>query len=165
MITIGIDVGKKAATIALVEIKDGKRQVIDIFELKAPIPDHWVWDAGEGRQEFVDLTMVQFEWELREQNISPAIIERVLRLNPNPRRGYLLRGIHYKNYDSPRFTMDCTTKGEVLRRFGRDVFDRIPKDRWIRRGRRIWVNRLDVSLAYAARPEPMPEFRQELPPL
>lgn len=90
------------------------------------------------------------EINLRAAHVSPAIIERVLRLNPNPESGTKLRGIHYKDaahsYRFARFV----SKGRFIRRYGREAFERIPTRELHKDGRRIYVSATGAAEVLAA---------------
>jgi hypothetical protein len=78
---------------------------------------------------------------LRQFHVSEPIVSRVLRLNPSGTRqeGQMLRGWHYKRFESPYPWADCISKGGFLRRYGREAFAKIPANAMIKRGRRVWV--------------------------
>lgn len=87
------------------------------------------------------------ELRLRALKVSEAIVERVLRLNPDPREGYRLRGFHYKDGRGWGLMTGMIQKGEVLQCHGREVWDRIPRSEWVKKGRRVWVSRWAVEKA------------------
>lgn len=90
----------------------------------------------------------QVEQQLSARHVAPAIIERVLRLSEPYPEGVLLRGFHYKRtIRDLRLTRDCTTKGDFVRRYGRDAWDRVPASGKFRQGRRQYVTRQGASAA------------------
>lgn len=90
--------------------------------------------------------MTELEERLRSRGVGRAIIDRVLRLNPNPREGQRLRGIHFKQtYRVRRFFMDFVSKGEFIRQYGRPVWDRIPMAYIEKDGKRSYVSRRAVE--------------------
>jgi hypothetical protein len=85
---------------------------------------------------------------LEDRGVAPEIIDRVMRLNPVLVEGQILRGLHYKAQDDPRFTHGFVAKGDFIRRFGRDAFERLsPRRDCIKRGRRVYVTRAAVQRA------------------
>lgn len=76
---------------------------------------------------------------LGERHVSPAIIERVLRLNPEPEEGRLLRGIHYKGQRDPRVWFGMIGKGAFIRRCGRAAYDALPREAKYKDGRREYL--------------------------
>lgn len=83
-------------------------------------------------------TIVDF---LQSRGVSPAIIERVVRLNPDHEPGSVLRGIHYSNTGDPRWTCGATTKGDFIRKYGRSAFESFLTAALIKRGRRVYIRR------------------------
>jgi hypothetical protein len=73
--------------------------------------------------------------------VSPDIIDRVVRLNPNPVEGDRMRGIHYKCQDDPRVWFGAVGKGEFIRRFGRAAFQALNSTAILKRGRRVYIRR------------------------
>lgn len=97
-----------------------------------------------------DNRMAVLEWDLRRRGVSEAIIERVMRLNtPETAEDFYrpMRGIHYKPGGRYLMHMDAASKGEIIRRFGREVWSRIPRSAHRKYGRRIFVCRIDVARA------------------
>lgn len=86
---------------------------------------------------------------LRARGVSEAILERVIRLNPNPVEGERLRGLHLTAMESREmfWLYDCIGKGEFLRRYGRDAFARVPRQHLRKRGRRVYVTRIGLQVA------------------
>jgi hypothetical protein len=80
---------------------------------------------------------------LRRRHVAPAIIERVLRLNPNHEPGERLRGIHYKR--DPRWQSDWWSRGDVIRRFGREAIARLPAWAVRKDGKRVYYTREAVE--------------------
>jgi hypothetical protein len=73
------------------------------------------------------------------QRVSPAVRERVMRLNPFPREGELPRGWHPKN-TGRRINIDACGKGEFIRLYGREAFARVPRTALFKDGRRVFVS-------------------------
>lgn len=76
---------------------------------------------------------------LKRHHVGDAIAERVLRLNPNPRPGEGLRGIHRRM--NLRWHTGAMPKGEFIATFGRAAFDALPKHALFKSGKRRWVTR------------------------
>jgi hypothetical protein len=78
---------------------------------------------------------------LRARKISEAIIERVIRLNPNFNPGCYARGLHLTGREKAEmFWMSGSIqKGEFIQRYGREAFASIPSDGLCKRGRRVYV--------------------------
>lgn len=152
MIYVGADFGSedKTAIVVTQRGEDGRLRILHAWEGSGEPPAFFVVKIGDGREQIVSAEAVQLEWWLRKQHVSPHIIERVLRLNPEGGRRLRLRGLHRKESGRHLWTVDAASKGEIIRRFGREVFDRIPRDAHIKRGRHIFVNSRDVHRAYAA---------------
>lgn len=87
----------------------------------------------------INMDLVELISDLEKHKVAPEIIERVRRLNPNFRFGVLPRGIHYKEGRRGVFFAGLIQKGEVLRREGREFWARIPREAWVKRGRRVFV--------------------------
>lgn len=91
--------------------------------------------------------MTAQEQHLREmlgrRHVSPAIIDRVVRLNPQHVRGQNLRGIHYK--PNPRWLSGWYGKGEFIAKHGAEAWARIPKACKHKQGRREFVSREAVQ--------------------
>lgn len=82
---------------------------------------------------------------LGDRGVSAEIIDRIIRLNPVLVEGQLLRGWHQKRFYDPRvWRHEYVGKGEFLRQFGREAFDRVRKRDILKRGRRVFVNRAAV---------------------
>lgn len=77
--------------------------------------------------------------KLGARGVSKEIIERVIRLNPDLREGERLRGLNYKRFFELGIYLDVVRKGWVIRKYGRDVWARIPPNQKIKRGRREYV--------------------------
>lgn len=85
---------------------------------------------------------MNLEQVLIQRKITPAVRERILRLNPNPREGQLLRGYHPNNHFRYwRYTLDCVPKGEFIRKHRRKAWDALPNGLKYKDGRRRWVSR------------------------
>lgn len=72
---------------------------------------------------------------------TPGVIARIERLNPQGiEQGARVRGWHPKRlaWEYALVAM-VMSKGEVIRRYGREVWDRIPRDRVLKDGRRQFV--------------------------
>lgn len=78
----------------------------------------------------------QLESQLREAKVSEAIIERVMRLNPDPHPGARLRGIHYKRAFGPSRYEGWCSRSQVIREYGRDAWDEIDPRYLRKHGRR-----------------------------
>lgn len=76
---------------------------------------------------------------LARRHVSPEIIDRVLRLNPNPQEGVRLRGLH--RYSSPCWEYDWVSKGAFVREFGREAWSAMPIEEIRKRGKRAFVTR------------------------
>lgn len=85
--------------------------------------------------------MIDIRQRLTERHVSPAIIERVLRLNPTYTPGVRLRGIHYKGLNDPGLWWGFISKGECIRRFGRAWFQAVPRHEIRKYGKRVYVRR------------------------
>lgn len=83
---------------------------------------------------------------MRERGIGEAVRARVLRLNPNPRDGEILRGWHPAP-TAARFCLynDVVSKRAFIRKHGRDAWDRLPRDAIHRDGRRAYVTRYAIE--------------------
>lgn len=77
----------------------------------------------------------------RERHWPAAKCERVLRLNVNRQEGEILRGVAPRKGSIWRFLRDLTSKGEIIRRYGREAWESVPKDAIIKEGRRECVGR------------------------
>jgi hypothetical protein len=89
----------------------------------------------------------RLEAMLIERRVGAPIRERILRLNTDLREGYQLRGWHYKRFREPRLNADVIPKGYVLRRWGREVWERIQRSHIIKSGRREYASSLAVMQA------------------
>lgn len=78
--------------------------------------------------------------QARERGVSPAIVERVVRLNPDPEPGRALRGIHYKDDRAWALMYGHMRKGAFIRRYGREAFDAVDPQDIRKRGRRVLVS-------------------------
>jgi hypothetical protein len=80
---------------------------------------------------------------LAQRNVSPDIIDRVIRVNTHLREGERLLGIHYTSMrdGEPVWRGGLVRKGEFLRRYGRQAWARLPKRSITKRGRREYVTR------------------------
>lgn len=87
------------------------------------------------------------EASLLASKVSPVIVERVLRLSAPYEEGAELRGIHYTGHRDPRLYRDCTTKGDVIRQFGRQTWERISPRNIFKRGRRKYATRQGLTSA------------------
>lgn len=85
------------------------------------------------------------EQGLRARKVSPAIIDCVLRLSAPYEEGAILRGIHYSGNDDPRLHGDCQAKGWIIRKYGRDLWSRIPAHEIFKRGRRKYATRRGIK--------------------
>lgn len=133
---IGVDPaspgGDLSAIVMMEKLPGGRYEVVGSMEAKS-------WDADVVRAWLVDRERRELEHSLRARKVSEAIIERILRLNLEPRPGERLRGLHYKDgwfWGLPRGLIQ---KGAVLRRYGYEAWERIPRASWVKNGRRVWV--------------------------
>jgi hypothetical protein len=85
------------------------------------------------------MTIAEVVARLRQRGVGPEVIARVERLNPAPQEGEALRGLHFKRFGDPRPCLNVCGKGEFVRRFGREAWEAIPRDRLLRRGRRAYA--------------------------
>ena len=101
-------------------------------------------DEGEGRRRLVDNRHAALAYDLRKAHFGEEIIQRVLRLNPpeSLNEGCLLRGISPRRDERRRvfWLQGAITRREFVQRYGKEAFERLPKDVLIRRGRRIYVS-------------------------
>lgn len=150
MIYVGADFGRddKTAIVVTQRGEDGRLRILHTWEGSGEPPAFFQVSLGGGRQQIVSAEAVQLEWWLRKEHVSPHIIERVLRLNPDGgKRFRRLRGLHRTEPGRRLWTVDAISKGEVIRRFGREVFDRVPRWAYIKRGRRRFATQRDVEMA------------------
>lgn len=77
---------------------------------------------------------------LRAMGVSQAIVERVMRLNPNPDQGQMPRGIHFKRHYEPAYWEGWVPIRAAEKRFGTDVVAAVPKDEIRKSGRRRYVH-------------------------
>lgn len=92
--------------------------------------------------------MMTLEEKLIRNHVSRPIIERILRLNPNPQPGTTLRGWNRKN--NPALWRNLVSRGEIIRRHGRHSWHwLISKEkhtpRVIKYGRRKYIAREDYE--------------------
>lgn len=79
---------------------------------------------------------------MRRHGCGERLIARVLRLNPDPEPRSALRGVHYAStVGRNRLLRDEVSKGEVIRRCGRDVWERIPRGYIRKDGKRAYIAR------------------------
>lgn len=98
--------------------------------------------------------LAEIEAMLRRRCVSPEIVARVVRLNADTQPGHRLRGIHYSNFDDPRWMCGAATRGEIMRRYGRAALEALPADHKFRRGRRQYVTlRAVMALAESQQPK------------
>jgi hypothetical protein len=111
--------------------------------------ERWVGPDGYEMERIVDNRAAALEWDMRRRGVSPAIIERVLRLNGPEDIGSFkpLRGIHYKPGSWWGLPRGLVQKGEILRRHGREVWDAIAAEAHVKNGRRVWVSYRDYDRA------------------
>lgn len=128
----------EARDLAEVALEDVIRRIES--ETHQPVslrPTHMVYDK---RQVAANLWCV-----LQNHGVSPSIIERVLRLNPDYTPGRRLRGIHRSTDERDHMCLQrgFVTKGWVIRRYGREGFDKLPRGLWSaeRCGKRLYVSR------------------------
>lgn len=76
---------------------------------------------------------------LAERKFGEVVCSRVLRLNPNPKDGEILRGLHLSSHNDPRWMIGAISKGEVIRRYGRTAWGNTPQHQIISRGKRKYV--------------------------
>jgi hypothetical protein len=145
---MGFDPGGPDTTSMAVlrRLPEGKIEVVGTMEVRH-------FDAEVIRNMHHDFVRRDLEQRLRARKVGEAIIERVLRLNPEPRVGVRLRGLHYKEGAAWGLPRGLIQKGEVLRRYGREAWARIPRERWVKDGRRVWVRLWDVEVAVSYVPE------------
>lgn len=82
---------------------------------------------------------------LGAHHVSPEIIDRIIRLNPELREGASLRGWNYKRFREPGINLDCISKGRFLQRFGRSAYESLPASAFMKRGRRVYVTALGAA--------------------
>lgn len=82
------------------------------------------------------------ETRLRKHHVGEAIIQRVLRLNPDSHEGQRLRGIQrQETLPVKQFYRACVGKGEFIRRFGRPAWEWLKEYGWYDRdGRRVMIS-------------------------
>lgn len=95
------------------------------------------------------MTPEQLHAYLRTRTANPHVIERILRLNPKgAREGSIPRG--WRDGDRKRRDRRwpysaCFTRGQVIRKNGREAWERIPRDHIQRDGRRQYVGAILLS--------------------
>lgn len=79
---------------------------------------------------------------MQQRGLGAELIARVMRLNPNPEPGVMLRGIHLASTAKDRrWQYGDVSKGEVIRRRGRSAWDAVPKGLIRRDGKRAYISR------------------------
>lgn len=76
-----------------------------------------------------------------ERGFGEALIERVVRLNPNPVPGCQLRGLNLSRNRDGAFYRDLISKGASIRQRGRQWFDGLPKHLHVKCGKRVYIAR------------------------
>ena len=94
------------------------------------------------------MTPEQLHALLRRRTTNPHVIERILRLNPKGVwEGSIPRG--WRDGDRKRRVWKwpysaCLTRGQVIRKHGREAWDRIPREHIYRDGRRQYARHQDL---------------------
>lgn len=78
---------------------------------------------------------------MKQRDIGQAVISRVVRLNPTYHEGCRIRGAHGLTSKSYRSMRGDVSKGTVIRKFGRQAWDRMPPDCVIKEGKRAYITR------------------------
>lgn len=80
----------------------------------------------------------------RENGIGDRVRERIVRLNPSPKQGEMLRGWHPKETARYfRFMCQYVTKREFIARHGRETWEKIKRSVLVKHdGRRKYVARV-----------------------
>lgn len=84
---------------------------------------------------------LRLEAALKAKRVSPEIISRVMRLNPEASHGRPLRGVHYTQGSAVLMMWGWISKGDVIRKHGREGFERLPREVIHKRGKRVYVSR------------------------
>jgi len=78
----------------------------------------------------------------RRRGIGTSVRERIIRLNPKTKSGGSVRGWHpTRGNRYHRVFYDHVSKGEFIRRHGRDAWDSLPNGLIWRDGRRCYIER------------------------
>ncbi len=78
---------------------------------------------------------------LAERKIGPAVAARILRLNPNYREGYRVRGCHPRPSIRKSWHIDVCTRERFERKWGKGSARRIhPAQRVNAGGKRRWIS-------------------------
>lgn len=123
-LTMGVDVGREDRTAVAVALTlpDGSLKILDVVVFP-PVIERAVQ-------------------EMRRQHVSQEIIDRVIRLNPNPKEGEWLRGWHRQSDERWRlfWSSGAIRRRDFVRLYGKEKFAALPKDCLIKRGRRVYVS-------------------------
>jgi hypothetical protein len=72
---------------------------------------------------------------------NPHVIDRIVRLNPNPKEGEMLRGWHPARHVGRMWHRDVIGKGAFIRKYGRIEYELLPEQAIIKDGKRVYIMR------------------------